>query len=108
MPIQHRLQVVLESQLDGFSRRVLRVERSVQEDSVAQCVGVVLCCLWLRDFQSFHLFCCFWQRGVEGPHPDVREPTWSSSNTVLPVTLVRPFSVKSDEKIIKNHKMTLF
>jgi hypothetical protein len=34
--------------------------------------------------------------------------TWSSSNTALPVTLVRPFSVKSDEKKIKNHKITLF
>jgi hypothetical protein len=28
--------------------------------------------------------------------------TWSSSTTALPVTLVRPFSVKSDEKKIKN------
>jgi hypothetical protein len=34
--------------------------------------------------------------------------TWSSSNSALPVTLVHPFSVKSDEKIIKNHKMKLF
>jgi hypothetical protein len=34
--------------------------------------------------------------------------TRSSSNSALPVTLVRPFSVKSDERIIKNHKMTLF
>jgi hypothetical protein len=34
--------------------------------------------------------------------------TWSSSNSALSVTLVRPLSVKSDEKIIKNHKMTLF
>jgi hypothetical protein len=34
--------------------------------------------------------------------------TWSSCNTALPVIFVRPFSVKWDEKIIKNHKITLF
>jgi hypothetical protein len=65
MPFQYRLQVVLESQLDGFSRRVLWVEGSVQEDSVAQCVGVSLCCLQLRDFRLFHAFCCFDEEGLK-------------------------------------------
>jgi hypothetical protein len=66
MPFQHRLQVVLESQLDGFSWRVLWVEEgSVQEDSVMQCVGVGLCYLWLRDFRLFHAFRCFDEVGLK-------------------------------------------